>query len=148
MMQDDSGNIPRTDRQGKLESVGISFLFIALFWTLVLGALAGWNYYQTCHFAVRPAYALGYGGLWGLGLYFIVRHRARLRDHLRMGGQVKTLLRERTRELEERGAELERFNYTVFHDLKSPLVTVKSFLGFLEDDLKAQDARRIQMETP
>ncbi|WP_305043948.1 ATP-binding protein [Geoalkalibacter sp.] len=317
MMQDDSGNIPRTDRQGKLESVGISFLFIALFWTLVLGALAGWNYYQTYQFAlenartaarhgvgkdrtfrrwatghggvyvpvtektppnpylthvferdistpsgrpltlvnpaymlrqmhemaddlfgtrghitslkplrpenapdawqiealqafargvdewsskslldgevyvrlmrpmiaeegclkchghqgyqvgdvlggvsvavpwegyrrelqnVLPAYVLGYGGLWGLGLYFIARNRARLRDHLRMRGQVETLLRERTRELEERGAELERFNYTVSHDLKSPLVTVKSFLGFLEDDLKSQDARRIQMD--
>lgn len=57
--------------------------------------------------------------------------------------EAEIVLEQRTRELEERGAELERFNYTVSHDLKSPLVTVKSFLGFLEQDIAAGDAARI-----
>lgn len=52
-------------------------------------------------------------------------------------------IKEHALALEERGAELERFNYTVSHDLKSPLVTVKAFLGFLEQDLATGNAERI-----
>ena len=34
-------------------------------------------------------------------------------------------------ELEARSAEMERFTYTVSHDLKSPLITIQGFLGLL-----------------
>ena len=42
-------------------------------------------------------------------------------------------------ELENKNAELERFAYTVSHDLKTPLVTIKGFLGLLGKDIDAND---------
>ena len=39
------------------------------------------------------------------------------------------------KELQDKNAELERFAYTVSHDLKSPIITIKGFTGALEKDL-------------
>jgi len=46
--------------------------------------------------------------------------------------------------LEVKNAEMERFTYTVSHDLKSPLITINGFLGMLERDLEDKDPKKIR----
>jgi signal transduction histidine kinase len=49
-------------------------------------------------------------------------------------------------ELESKNAELERFTYTVSHDLKSPLFTIRGFLGYLEEDAFAGNHERLRSD--
>lgn len=49
-------------------------------------------------------------------------------------------------ELEGQNAELERFTYTISHDLKTPLVTIKGFIGFLRKGLSEGQTRDMERD--
>ncbi|HUS75469.1 MAG TPA: response regulator, partial [Methanothrix sp.] len=46
------------------------------------------------------------------------------------------------KELGAKNAEMERFTYTVSHDLRSPLITIQGFLGFLKKDMSRRDDKK------
>ncbi len=45
-------------------------------------------------------------------------------------------------ELARKNAELDRFTYTVSHDLKSPLIAIRAFLSLLNDDISSGNTAR------
>ncbi len=60
--------------------------------------------------------------------------------------ESERVLRENESALKERNEELIRFTYAVSHDLKSPLVTIQTFLGYLEQDIRKPDAARMEKD--
>ncbi len=48
--------------------------------------------------------------------------------------------------LEAANVEMERFTYMISHDLKSPLVTISTFLNYLEEDLRDGDTARVDKD--
>ncbi|MCZ2127392.1 MAG: PAS domain-containing protein [Anaerolineales bacterium] len=47
-------------------------------------------------------------------------------------------------ELETKNAELERYTYTVSHDLKSPLVTIRGYVGYLQKSVASGNIGRFE----
>lgn len=73
----------------------------------------------------------------------------RSEDIIRANRALEAEISERNRAeaaLQLKNQELERFTYMISHDLKSPLVTAKTFLGYLRKDLAAGDTGRIEQD--
>ena len=50
------------------------------------------------------------------------------------------------KEMEKKNEELEQFAYTVSHDLKTPIITIRGFLGYLEADALSGNIGRLQRD--
>jgi len=74
-----------------------------------------------------------------VGIYGAVQD---ITERKKVEAERETLIRE----LEAKNAELERFAYTVSHDLKSPLITIRGFLSFVEQDAVAGNLDRVRAD--
>jgi len=57
---------------------------------------------------------------------------------------AEKVIQQQIRDLEAKNSEMERFTYTVSHDLRSPLITIKGFSTMILEDLKEGNPERIE----
>ncbi|MBS4012939.1 MAG: PAS domain S-box protein [Bacteroidetes bacterium] len=69
-----------------------------------------------------------------VGVYLVISDRVK----------AERTINEQMKELSRINSELERFTYTVSHDLRSPLVTIQGFLGLIKESAEKGDI--VQME--
>ena len=82
-----------------------------------------------------------------LGTYTDITERKRMEEDLRRSrDELEERVRGRTTELEAKNTEMERFIYTVSHDLRTPLISVSGFLGFLKQDAERGDLDQMQTD--
>ncbi len=105
---------------------------------LVTGFASGANDYLTKPVAKNELLARV-----GAHLQLLDAHRRLERLVVERADRIESL-GAKARELEAANAELERFTYTVSHDLKSPLLTIRGFLGLLQQDVAKGDPERVE----
>ena len=82
--------------------------------------------------------------------YFLMLATALILTFMRHLGNLEAIrqreLKTVNEQLEQKVAELERFTYIVSHELKSPVVTMKGYLGSVEKDIQNNNFGRAQTD--
>ena len=80
-----------------------------------------------------------------VGVIRDITDRKKMEKELRRSrDELDHRVKERTVDLEAKNAEMERFIYTVSHDLRTPLISISGFLGFIEQDAQKGDLDRLK----
>ncbi len=111
-----------------------------------------WSIEHDVHIGVYDL-AIGVGMIL---LLVIIRQIVAIKENIAMymtarGDLQQRIAVQREREklitdLEAKTSEMERFIYTVSHDLRSPLITVSGFLGFLKEDLERGSSEKAKKD--
>lgn len=90
---------------------------------------------------------------FGLRVRNVLAARAYERQLNKEKESLEELVRKRSMELaqkeaalEKKMAEMERFTYTISHDMKTPLVTILGFIGQLQEDLRNGDNEQVEID--
>lgn len=112
----------------------------ALFLMACLGLLIGSTIWGVGidYGVIDSIYVIGFAYL-GIALFMTISLGLELRDHIAWRERV-------VKELEENNLELEQIIYTISHDFRNPLVTLKMFLGSLESDLRSGDDEKTKKD--
>ena len=82
--------------------------------------------------------------------YFLMLATSLILTFMRHLGNLEEIrqmeLRRINEQLEQKVAELERFAYTVSHELKNPVITIKNYLGSVGKDLQDKKFERAQKD--
>lgn len=93
------------------------------------------------------------------GHYWLLQKNTLLKDHYGNPVALEGVITDNTiqktseierekliRELEEKNSDLERFIYIISHELKTPLITIKGFLGYLEEEAVRGDLIQLHQD--
>ena len=76
-----------------------------------------------------------------------ITERKQMEGELRRSrDELELRVKERTEELARKNTEMERFIYTVSHDLRTPLISLSGFLGFIKQDAEKRDLERMNAD--
>ncbi|HEY5730054.1 MAG TPA: histidine kinase dimerization/phospho-acceptor domain-containing protein, partial [Anaerolineales bacterium] len=130
----------------------LAFLIIACMAWLAFGDL--WNLYQPVFPAQTNLEDFFIGSIIILvtrnAVYRLVRNvfqsLSRAEQEIRMREEAEKEREEIIHHLDRKNQELDRFAIRVSHDLKTPLITLAGFLGYLEKDINDGDFERARKD--
>ena len=120
----------------------LAFLIIACLAWLSFGDI--WNWYQPGYltstnpedFFIASIIVLVAGNAVYRLARNVYKNLSRAEEEIRMREEAEMEREEVIQQLKRKNQELDRFALRVSHDLKTPLITLAGFLGYLEKDIK------------